>query len=239
MLQEMAKAVREHGAGPGARLRRRRRPLRGGDDNRRGDLRRQDRPDAGPRPLAPAQGRHLRGRREVHRLYATDSRSWRQRRQDVYWKTGPLATVKAAKTAPAWARSPVSKKRRPPSFLSRSPGARLSTAAWTGGGPPSWAMDGPQYQTRNFSQLKDALAHRLHSLTHRGHWRRERGSERGGGDEGVGCAELRRPWPWPAGPPGAEDRRGHHRQRVARRPRSERSWVLVRRLSNKPRSWWW
>ena len=53
MLHAMARGGARARRGPGARLRRRRRPLRRGRRRGRGDLRRQDRPDAGARPVAP------------------------------------------------------------------------------------------------------------------------------------------------------------------------------------------
>ncbi len=52
-------------SGPG--LRRRRRPLRRGGRHGRGNLRRQDRPAAGPRPVGPARERDLRRRCEIDR----------------------------------------------------------------------------------------------------------------------------------------------------------------------------
>ena len=52
MLHAMAAGGARARRGPGPGLRRRRRPLRRGGRRGRGDLRRQDRPDAGPRPVA-------------------------------------------------------------------------------------------------------------------------------------------------------------------------------------------
>ena len=59
------------------RLRRRRRSLRRGRQQGRGDFRRQDRGDAGARPVGPPQGRDLRRRRQVDRTVRDRSRASR------------------------------------------------------------------------------------------------------------------------------------------------------------------
>ena len=108
MLHEMAKVVRETGAdlalgfdGDGDRC---------GvvDDDRRGDLRRQDRPYVGPRPVRP-----------IHKdatfvvdvkstgLYATDEKLKANGATTVYWKTGHSYIKR--KTAELEALSPASR----------------------------------------------------------------------------------------------------------------------------------
>ena len=67
MLHAMRDAVLRTKADVGARLRRRRRPLRRGRQRGRGDLRRQGRRDAGARHVGAAPERDLRRRREVDR----------------------------------------------------------------------------------------------------------------------------------------------------------------------------
>src|SRR5690606_28060139 len=73
---------------PGPRLRRRRRPLRRGGRHRRGDLRRQDRPDAGPRPVGPAPNATFVVDVKSTGLYKTDAVLKANGATTVYWKTG-------------------------------------------------------------------------------------------------------------------------------------------------------
>ena len=70
------------------RLRRRRRPLRRRRQRGRGDLRRQDRRDAGARPFGDPQGRAVRRRREVDRPVPTDPVLISSGARTDYWKTG-------------------------------------------------------------------------------------------------------------------------------------------------------
>ncbi len=74
--------------GRGARLRRRRRPLRRGRQQRRRDLCRQDRRHARPRPDEGARPLAVRGRRQVDRALRDRPAAEGARAKTDYWKTG-------------------------------------------------------------------------------------------------------------------------------------------------------
>ena len=89
MLHAMRDAVLAHKADVGARLRRRRRPLRRGRQRGRGDLRRQGRRDAGARHLGAASERDLRRRREIDRpVHDRPGAACKNGAKTDYWKTG-------------------------------------------------------------------------------------------------------------------------------------------------------
>ena len=80
----------EHKADVGARLRRRRRPLRRRRRHRRGDLRRQGRRHAGARHVGAASELDLRGRREVDRALRHRSGAAEERRQGRLLENRPF-----------------------------------------------------------------------------------------------------------------------------------------------------
>ena len=82
MLDAMAKALKANGSGDRARLRCRRRPLRRGGRQGRGDLRRQDRRAAGARHVDRATRREIRRRCEIDRHLRDRSDPQAERRHD-------------------------------------------------------------------------------------------------------------------------------------------------------------
>ena len=90
MLHAMRDEVLRTKADVGARLRRRRRPLRRGRQRGRRDFRRQGRRDAGARHVGAASGRDLRRRREIDRPVHDRSGAAAERRQDRLLEDRPF-----------------------------------------------------------------------------------------------------------------------------------------------------
>ena len=193
---------------PGARLRRRRRPLRRGGRRGRGDLRRQDRPDAGPRPRRRCiQDATFVVDVKSTGLFATDPVLQGERRQDRLLEDRPqLHQAQDRRDSARWPGS-----RSPATSSSTRRSAAATTTGWWRRAPILAMLD--RNPGKKLAELKRPCPSTCTSLTMSPHCADE--VKYGVVDEMVAEYEQRRRrWRQARRP---EDPRADHRQRRAGR----------------------